>query len=737
MLAELPQQEERKITLERARQAALLRGAEQVRDQRRAEEQTAQQTATQAAARAQLAAQANKTAADTLNAEQARKGERDAAAERVRQLDAWTGQVAELEAARHAAAAAEQAYNVAKLAREKAEQALADVLAELLVQRPRLAEAQLQAAKVEGLQHKAMDCQRICELRQAFDATRRQHALATAAVDQSQKALEASTVARQQARAQLESLAEARVRGQATLLARQLVANEACPVCGATEHPHPASSEEAPPDEQTIEAARAGLQRAEQQLDQARAALATREQALAGHAALLGPQEAQLGAAQTMELPDLKAQADAAHAALVAAQGQAKELPALAVGVQRWEERLSAAELERTKADTELAAQSGNLQAAGGLCQERERGIPEHLRKDGALAAARAQAASQVQALEQALVAATQQATAAGSAAAAATATSQAAQEAHDAAQARAASAELAFAAGWRDASFASEEGYRGARRAPAELDGLEAAIGRFAEALAVARKEAADAAAQAQGVVAPDLAGLEAAAQQAATHHTQSVTEVARLQEQLRGLEQILVKLRQLAAEFARDEEEHRVLATLAQAASGTNPRRLTFERYVLAALLDGVLVAASSRLSRMSQGRYTLQRAQGVGDQRRAGGLELEVLDAYTGRERAVGTLSGGEGFLASLSLALGLADVVQAQSGGIHLDAIFVDEGFGSLDPAALDEAVGALLELQAGGRLVGIISHVTELQSRIDARLEVVREQGGSRTRFVLP
>jgi len=115
-------------------------------------------------------------------------------------------------------------------------------------------------------------------------------------------------------------------------------------------------------------------------------------------------------------------------------------------------------------------------------------------------------------------------------------------------------------------------------------------------------------------------------------------------------------------------------------------------------------------------------------------AGGLELEVFDTYTGIERPVSTLSGGETFLASLSLALGLADVVQTYSGGINLDTIFVDEGFGSLDPESLDLALKTLIDLQQGGRLVGIISHVPELRERIDARLEINISDMGSRATF---
>jgi exonuclease SbcC len=130
------------------------------------------------------------------------------------------------------------------------------------------------------------------------------------------------------------------------------------------------------------------------------------------------------------------------------------------------------------------------------------------------------------------------------------------------------------------------------------------------------------------------------------------------------------------------------------------------------------------------MSRGRYHLQRTLDRARSNAAGGLDLEVFDTYTGTARGVATLSGGETFLASLSLALGLADVVQSYAGGIHLDTIFVDEGFGALDPESLDFALRALLDLQKGGRLVGIISHVPELKERIDARLEVLPSEKGS-------
>jgi DNA repair protein SbcC/Rad50 len=134
------------------------------------------------------------------------------------------------------------------------------------------------------------------------------------------------------------------------------------------------------------------------------------------------------------------------------------------------------------------------------------------------------------------------------------------------------------------------------------------------------------------------------------------------------------------------------------------------------------------------MTSGRYQLIRKTDRSKGNVQSGLELLIFDQYTGQERHVKTLSGGESFKASLALALGLADVVQQYAGGVSLETMFIDEGFGTLDPESLDHAIEALMDIQSSGRLVGLISHVPELKERIDARLEVISSQSGSRTEF---
>ncbi len=167
--------------------------------------------------------------------------------------------------------------------------------------------------------------------------------------------------------------------------------------------------------------------------------------------------------------------------------------------------------------------------------------------------------------------------------------------------------------------------------------------------------------------------------------------------------------------------------------AGGGGNALRMTLTSFVLAARLEEVAAAATGRLLRMTQGRYALVHTDGAAKGGARSGLGLLVRDSWTGRERETSTLSGGETFLASLALALGLADVVQAEAGGTRIEALFVDEGFGTLDEQTLDEVMDVLDALREGGRLVGLVSHVPELKARIPAQVQVRKTRTGSTVR----
>ena len=215
-------------------------------------------------------------------------------------------------------------------------------------------------------------------------------------------------------------------------------------------------------------------------------------------------------------------------------------------------------------------------------------------------------------------------------------------------------------------------------------------------------------------------------------------VGNLAAWDKETKHIETTLASLEELDVAMGEARNEVEFLSRLNDLANGGEQgfKNVTFERYVLGAILDEVVYAANLRLQKMSRSRYSLERSDYTGGGRGKQGLDLAVMDAFTGQSRPANTLSGGETFLASMALALGLADVIQSYAGGIHMDTMFIDEGFGTLDPDTLELAMETLVQLQSSGRLIGMISHVPELKTRIPAHLEVTRGDDGSTAKFVI-
>ncbi|OUM39708.1 AAA family ATPase [Arthrobacter sedimenti] len=200
--------------------------------------------------------------------------------------------------------------------------------------------------------------------------------------------------------------------------------------------------------------------------------------------------------------------------------------------------------------------------------------------------------------------------------------------------------------------------------------------------------------------------------------------------------LEGYALQLAQLEQEIAPVRDQARLAAAVADTArgGGENLYKMSLATYVLASRLEQVAAAATERLLQMSDGRYALVHSDATAGNKRSG-LGLNVIDGWTGNRRDTSTLSGGESFMASLALALGLADVVQQEAGGLDIETLFVDEGFGSLDDQALEQVMDALEGLRSGGRVVGLVSHVPELKQRVSAQLQVVKGRQGSSLRYV--
>ena len=237
------------------------------------------------------------------------------------------------------------------------------------------------------------------------------------------------------------------------------------------------------------------------------------------------------------------------------------------------------------------------------------------------------------------------------------------------------------------------------------------------------------------KGVESPDLAVLEENLQKMNEEQKQQQERVNRLEIEWQTNDEIQTHITELLNDQGNLAKQYYDIAELAQLAKGDNHLRLSLERYVLASFLDEILMQANLRLDQMSDHRYQLQRSNEIAKRGAQSGLDLEVLDHHTGQNRSVRTLSGGEGFKASLSLALGMADVVQSHAGGVQLDTLFIDEGFGSLDEISLEQAIGCLRSLQDGNRMLGIISHVAQLKEEIPAKLQINTGPEGSTVEFI--
>ena len=270
------------------------------------------------------------------------------------------------------------------------------------------------------------------------------------------------------------------------------------------------------------------------------------------------------------------------------------------------------------------------------------------------------------------------------------------------------------------------------------DLDAFRTELHALDEAFSTAQAVYDAALKQAQSVIEPSDTVSNEVYDTAVEKRDNLVGSLAAWDKETKHIETTLASLEELEKAMGEAREEITFLSRLNDLANGGEQgfKNVTFERYVLGAILDEVVYAANLRLQKMSRSRYSLERSDYTGGGRGKQGLDLAVMDAFTGQSRPANTLSGGETFLASMALALGLADVIQSYAGGIHMDTMFIDEGFGTLDPDTLELAMETLVQLQSSGRLIGMISHVPELKTRIPAHLEVTRGDDGSTAKFVI-
>ncbi|GAB2992471.1 SMC family ATPase [Amycolatopsis acidiphila] len=566
--------------------------------------------------------------------------------------------------------------------------------------------------------------QRVEELRQQLDAANaaavqldglrpRQAELAAAlqdaaglprameAIEEAAERVRAATDKHQDAREHRLKLRELRLEGMAAELAAGLVDGAACPVCGAADHPTPARPAEGSVDRTQEAEAEAAESRAERARTAAEAAKHDAETTLAAlRERLRGRNEEELNAELRQlrrQVADLESQAQ--QRARLAGEARSAEAEARSLT-----DKLRFAEQAATAAETRRRTLLDRV-------EERARRLDKARGEHPDVAARRAYLNGVVRALDALTEARLTRVTAEQQ-------LEQRREELRDCLV---------------KAEFTTIEEMRAAARPDETVAVLDKRLAQAAAEEAAARAVLAEP--ELVGVSPDDQVDVESAATAAKAARDDAEAAVAGLRASATRADELETLAGRLSAatEAIRPlEEEFAELDALTEVINGKgqNARRMSLRSYVLAARLEEIGLAATARLQAMSQGRYSFMHSDRAGAHGTKGGLALDVLDDYSGTVRPAKTLSGGESFLASLALALGLADVVAAETGGALLDTLFVDEGFGTLDAETLDVVMDILDELRAGGRVVGLVSHVEELRQRIPTRLRVRKARTGS-------
>ncbi len=574
-----------------------------------------------------------------------------------------------------------------------AEDAMAGWPGRLLAQEGSVDAAASAAARLPGV------TSAVARRRTALEAARRAASLETVLTDR-RVAADAARAGWLDAREHWNDLRTQRLDGMAAELAAALTDGSACAVCGSLEHPAPAQPGGPLVTRDEEEAARLAAEAAEVRWSAARDACADTERELAAARAQAGTeplavQEADLAAlvADERAARSLADGLDAARAALDRLRGE-REAASAALAADR--EETGRQEAAVAAIGSALADLTGQLAAACGddadLPARIARLTAEATRCEAQVEAAAADARARV-AEQSALAVATARVEAAG---------------------------------------FPDLDAAAGALLPAGRADELARQVEEHDRALAVVAGVLAEPQLADLGTR-PDLAALTDGCRAATAERESAVAVLEHARRRVTRLDELAGELTGVEVELDGQRALSERVTALADLATGRGANRLKMrlQSFVLAARLEQVSEVASRRLQDMSGGRYTFLHSDAQGRHGARGGLGLEVLDEYTGTRRPTKTLSGGESFMASLALALGLADVVTAESGGVQIDSLFVDEGFGTLDPQALDAVMNVLDELRRGGRTVGVISHVEELRTRITSRLEVVPGRNGSR------
>lgn len=540
----------------------------------------------------------------------------------------------------------------------------------------------------------------------------------------------------EQAKREHDEIESAWLNGQAAVLAARLHDGEPCPVCGSTVHPAKAHSGGTIPTKEELEQAKAVFIEKDSQYREARIKYKQNQEQLedkAEEVIQLGmePEKAQEtykqlvkdGQALSKEIDKLKGEQKALATARKELQEKEKKIEELQ---KQWDQLSDNYQTLKTSFASQKAVYEEQLKRVPGELrnlQSLKKKIAELQRLKDELDRAWKAAREQLQEAKEQEVKAKTNWENAGK---------QLAET-----MAKKERAEKQFVQALQEAGFADEESYRLAKLPEEARRQLKDEMDRYqntVESLKLQIKELKE------SLKDKEKADLETLAAEVDGFKEAHEKAKSRTLETQRCLEAAMKQAEKISDSYSKAVELEKRLNTvtdLYDVLRGQNTKKISFERYLLIEYLEQILIAANERLKKLSNGQFVLIRSNRQESRGRQSGLGLDVYDAYTGQTRDVKTLSGGEKFNASLSLALGMSDVIQSYQGGVSIETMFIDEGFGSLDEESLTKAIDTLIELQQSGRMIGVISHVQELKNTIPAVLEVYKmKEGYSRTKFMI-
>jgi len=526
------------------------------------------------------------------------------------------------------------------------------------------------------------------------------------------------------------------IEGQASMLAAHLHDGRPCPVCGSVDHPAKAVKIDDLPSREMLMERKEQLRLAEQELHAASAQAAAARSGWTGKSDVMEEYGIEAGR-YDQQLQDIILLGKQAAQTTEQLKGKAAQLAQLRKQLQAVEQRIEQQSGERERTALAYQGVAVQLSKESTLLSNELARIPDHLRTPDKLAKELAAHETRLRTLTDAWNTVQQELQSAEKRLVEVTAQVDGLMRESLESAAKAQEAMAKFAAELAKAGFDSEDSYKQAMMLEADRLSAKHQLDEYRQAIQIVREQIAELERLVQGREIVDLDQLESSILTVKRELEENAAERQRAERFRQDAERIRRSIEQASSRVRQLEDELEQILDIYQALKGDNALKMSFERYILIDYLEQILQAANERLSQLSNGQYLLVRSDRLEARGRQSGLGLDVYDAYTGQNRDVKTLSGGEKFNASLALALGMTDVIQSHQGGVSIEMMFIDEGFGTLDEESLHKAVATLVDLQRAGRMIGVISHVAELKEAFPAVLEVIKtKEGYSRTKLTV-